>query len=81
MREDHVYGNYLRDLGQLISEAARSAKRERDELNDSSRRDYAIGRLMGYHEVVSLMLQQARAFGIDADDLGLVGLDPERDLI
>jgi hypothetical protein len=36
---------------------------------------------MGYHEVVSLMLQQARAFGIDADDLGLVGLDPERDLI
>lgn len=76
-----MYKNYLRDLGHLLAEAAREAKRERDQLNDSSRREYAIGRLMGYHEIVSLMQEQAAAFGIPLSDVGLNGIEPEEDLI
>lgn len=76
-----MYKNYLRDLGNLLREAAASAKRERDELNDSSQRDYAVGRLMAYHEVVSLMQEQAAAFGIPLADIGLDSIDPDRELL
>jgi len=81
MGEHNVYKNYIRDVGQLVAEAARVAKSERDELNDSTRRDYAIGRLMGYHEIISLMQQQAEAFGIRLSEIGLEGIDPEQDLL
>lgn len=36
---------------------------------------------MAYYEVVSLMQQQAVAFGIEAQSLGLDDISPERDLI
>ena len=35
---------------------------------------------MAYLEIVSLMQQQAGAFGIPLSDLALDGVDPERDL-
>jgi len=36
---------------------------------------------MGFHEVVSLMQEQAIAFGIPLDAIGLEGVEPERDLL
>ncbi len=36
---------------------------------------------MGLHEAVSLMQQQAVAFDLRLDEIGLEGLDPERDLL
>ena len=74
------YGNYLRDLGRLIRENALEARKKRDAATgeDSS---FALGRLTAYHEVVSLMQQQAEAFAIDFGDICLADLEPESDLI
>jgi hypothetical protein len=35
---------------------------------------------MGFHRVVSLAQQQAAAFGLELEELGLAGVDPNRDL-
>lgn len=62
-----------------MKEQALDAKAERD-CASAGDREYAVGRLMAYYEVVSLMQQQATAFGIDLDGLALEDIDPERDL-
>lgn len=69
--------NYLRDLIGLIVEKAREAKQERD----SSNTDYDIGRLMAYHEVVSLIQQQAEVFDLSHDEIGMPQINPEIDLL
>jgi hypothetical protein len=54
------------------------AKEERDSAGGGA---YELGRLMGYHEVISLMQNQATAFGLNLDQLSLDGIEPETDLI
>lgn len=76
---DDTLRNYLRDLAQLVKEQARGAKADRESA-PAADREYAVGRLMAYHEIVSLMQQQAAAFGIDLEALGLEDISPERDL-
>lgn len=71
---------YLRDLGGLVKELARAAKAELDDAAGEDRA-YAQGRLMALHEVVSLMQQQADAFGLRYGDLSLDDVDPDRDLL
>ena len=72
---------YLRDLGQLIVNLARNAKLDRDRSVGGEDEDVSLGRLMAFHEIVSLMQQQAVAFGLDLHDLSLAGLDPNGDLL
>jgi hypothetical protein len=72
--------NYLRDLGQLIKERARDAKGEKEAATGTDRYDYELGRLMALHEVVSLMQQQAEAFGLELSALALEDISPEEDL-
>lgn len=72
---------YLRDLGELIKDLALAARDERDEAAAGEDRAYATGRLMALHEVVSLMQQQADAFGLSHRDLRLDDVEPERDLL
>ncbi len=36
---------------------------------------------MAYYEVVSLMQNQAISFGLPLEDVGLHGIDPDKDLI
>jgi hypothetical protein len=43
--------------------------------------DYDKGRHFALYEVVSLLVQQADAFGIDRAVIGLAGIDPERDIL
>ncbi len=43
--------------------------------------EYDKGRHFALYEVVSLLAQQADAFGIDRAEIGLAGVDPERDLL
>jgi hypothetical protein len=69
--------NYLRDLVGLIVEKSKEAKQERD----SSNSDYDIGRLMAYHEVVSLIQQQAEVFDLSYDEIGMPQINPEIDLL
>jgi len=43
--------------------------------------DYDKGRHFALYEVISLLVQQAEAFGVDRASIGLAGVDPERDLL
>ncbi|GLI28277.1 hypothetical protein ARHIZOSPH14_25190 [Agromyces rhizosphaerae] len=81
MTDDPSAALYLRDLGELLKESALSARDDRDETPVGADRAFADGRLMAYHEVVSLMQQQAVAFGIDIGGLSLEDIDPGRDLV
>jgi hypothetical protein len=72
-----VYENYLRDLGLTLKEYALDAK-NREMTNEN---EFDSGYLAGYHRVISLMQQQAEAFGIPLEKLALDGIDPDRDLI
>ncbi len=60
---------YLRDLGTLIKEKALEAKIENDRAKLSGKHEYALGRLMAFHEVLALMRDQTTAFGIAPKDV------------
>jgi hypothetical protein len=77
---DNAYASCLRELGLILREMALEGKRRRD-ASGSDDRAYEMGRLMALHEVVALMQEQAEAFHIPLDDLGLSDLAPERDLL
>jgi len=68
---------YLRDLGFLIRELAVESKQAAAE----SHSDFAIGYMLGFHRVVSLMQQQAEAFGIPLPDMALDEFDPDSELV
>ncbi len=72
--------SYLADLGSLLRDMAFKAKADRDEA-EGEERVYLEGRLMAFVEVISLMQQQAEAFQLQHADLGLEGVDPERELL
>jgi hypothetical protein len=75
------YENYLLDLSVLLKEKALEAKQAKDTFSGHEARDYDLGRLMAYHEVISLMQQQAIIFGISLNEIGLEGFDPEKKLL
>lgn len=72
---------FLRDLGHLLRERAIDAKLERARAVDSDDEDMKLGRLMAYYEVLSLIEEQAAAFGLDDAVVGLEGFDAGRDLL
>ncbi|WP_328189684.1 hypothetical protein [Marinobacter sp. OP 3.4] len=78
---DDQYGNYLHDLGVLIKEKALDAKVSKERSIGQESAGYDLGYLMAFYEVVSLMKQQADAFGIDPDQMGLGDIDPDIDLL
>lgn len=67
----------LSDPGTHFAETAIGAKHELDESSDQ----FSSGKLMAYYEVVSQMKQRAAAFEFSIEDVGLAGIDPERDLL
>lgn len=71
------HANYLSDFGTLVAEMAIEAKRNLGKSSDQ----FSCGKLMAYYEVVSLMKQQADAFQLPIEDVGLAGIDPERDFL
>jgi hypothetical protein len=81
MKGDDTIKNYLFDLGGLIKEYALAAVVEREKQSDRSAQEFYDGYVQGFHRVVSLMQQQAQAFGIDLKDLQLAGVEPDRDLV
>lgn len=72
-----VYQNYLRDLGVLIRELALEAKKQATEKES----DFSIGYMSGFHRIVSLMQQQAEAFNISSEEIGLNGLDADEEFV
>ena len=73
-------GHYLLDLGRLLKELALDAKREA-KLANGPDKAFQKGKLLAYHEIVSLMQQQAKVFGLPAHSIGLEDIDPETDLL
>jgi hypothetical protein len=75
-----TFQHYVCDLGKLLREAALEVKHSRDSA-DKDARDYETGRLMAYNEVISLMQQQAVAFGLSLEEVNLDGIDPDSELV
>jgi hypothetical protein len=70
---------YLRGLGTLLKRDALEAKLKCSTV-DPKDQDFSKGRLLAYNEVLSLMINQAIAFGIDLNVIGLEGFDPDQEL-
>jgi hypothetical protein len=81
MNDDDTVKNYLFDLGGPIKEYALAAVAERAKQSDRAAQEFYDGYVLGFHRVVSLMQQQAQAYGIDLKDLQLEGVEPDRDLV
>jgi hypothetical protein len=62
-------------------EYALAAVAEREKQSERAAQEFYDGYVQGFHRVVSLMPQQAQAFGIDLKDLQLEGVEPDRDLV
>ena len=80
MPVESEWRNYAHDLGNLIRSAAFQTKSDLDSLSADGPSSYESGRAFAYYEVLSLMQQQARAFGLSLADLSLEDVDPDRDL-
>ena len=72
-----IHENFLHDLGILLKEMALEAK----QTAEYSQTDFAVGYMAGFHRVISLMQQQAEAFGIPLQELALDGIDPDAELV
>jgi hypothetical protein len=67
----------ISDVSRELIEKAMAAKVDAARSNS----DYDKARHFALYEVVSLLVQQADAFGIDRAAIGLAGVDAERDLL
>ncbi len=76
-----VHKNCLSDLGYLLREKALEARQSARAAKGTDNEAYQLGRQVAYHEVMSLLVQQAESFQLPIEDLHLEGLDPDRDLI
>ncbi len=65
------------DVSRELIDNAKTAKADAAK----SASDYDKGRHYALYEVISLLAQQADAFGVDRTSIGLADIDPERDLL
>ena len=78
--KDDKFKNYIYDLGKMLKEKAREAKRDKDTSSNGDD-NYKIGYLMAFHEVIDLMKQQAVVFKIEQKEIGLEDIDAESELL
>lgn len=76
-----LLGNYLTDLGTLLKQEALDARTQASGESGQPGHQFALGRLTAYYEVLTLMKQQAAAFGLELAEVSLQGFDPERELL
>ena len=75
--EDRSFKFMLSDVSKELLEKANLAKANATR----SGSDYDKGRQFALYEVISLLTQQAGVFGVALNEIGLDGVDPERDLL
>lgn len=80
MSAEESLRHYLLATNELLLELAREAKRQADSTRGTAAGSFNEGYLMGFHRVVSLMQQQAPAFGLAVSEVGLEGVNPNQDL-
>ncbi len=71
------YTNYLGDLGTIVKEYSLEAKEDYIKAKGTDSEDYKAGYLMGYHRFITLMQQQAEAFGITLEEINLHDIKEE----
>ncbi len=69
MRTNKQYFHFTKDIVELLKEKTIEAKLKGDE--ESSEIDFSNGYSMAYYEVLSLFIDQAKAFDIPLDEIGL----------
>ena len=75
--------NFLRDLATLLIEEAQAAKADAAKKKEGQPSDWESGQAFAFYRALSLIEQQAIAFGLSKEDIGLAGfsadslLDPE----
>ena len=72
--------NYIQCVILLLKDNAKKSKVDADNPKEGDA-DYNTGYLMAYHEVIAIMKNQASAFGLEQEDVGLADIEPERDLL
>jgi hypothetical protein len=72
-----LHKNFMLDLGGLLREEALRARQAFRAAKGTGDEAYQSGRTMAYYEVLSLLVDQAKAFGLPIAELNLDGLDPE----
>jgi hypothetical protein len=81
MNDNDKWKNYLLDLGQFVKEYAPEAVAEREKHRGQPAQGFYDGYVLSFHRIVSLMQQQALAFGTDLKGLKLDGIKPDRGLV
>jgi hypothetical protein len=81
MNDHDKWKNYLRDLGQFVTAHALEAVAEREKHRGQPAQEFYDGYVLSFHRIVSLMQQQALAFGIDLKELKLDGIQSDRDFV
>lgn len=77
MIQEDKFKFYTHDLAYLIKQKALEAKENNNNLQASNKDDYSLGYLMAFHDILSLMKQQANAFNIEHQEIGLDDIEPE----
>ena len=75
-----VFEHYLHDVGVQLKSDAFEVKSLRSSATQEER-EFLDGKLFAYYEVLSLILNQAKAFQIDPARLGLEGFEPGKELL
>jgi len=79
MTEQNNYRLYLQTVGLFIKEDALKTKAElRDKTG--SEKDFLLGKLLAYYEVVSTLRQHAAPLGIGLDELQMEDIEPDKHL-
>jgi len=69
-----TYKYYLLDLVPIIMDNSKSLIKKHQQNNT----DFVDGQIFAYYNILSLMQQQAIAFGLDLNELGLQELEIEK---
>ena len=65
----------------LILETLLQTAREEGKAAAQKGDDYGLGETMAWHRVLSIVLDEAEAYNLNAEDLGLSGFNPDRELL
>ena len=79
--EKSTIENYIKQTIEYLKEDAIAAKEDYLNANNSNSKLFNDGVLMVYYHVIILLKQQEEAFGINANDLNLDNIDPDKDLM
>ncbi len=79
--EKTIFENYLKDLIYLLKENALEAVGNTKKLAKKEDLEFSQGYSTAYYEVISLLQNQAQAFNIPLEELGLDDINPDKDLL